>query len=143
MELSESSTEELVKRFGDEYERYWILSNGLTLEESRGETGRKDLEQKRLCRLITEEIHSRSSEEILKLKVLLDDPRPGVRLMAARALQAYDFDAAVSTYAELAQPNLGPDGYVDPYSARARMALDRFVTEGRAPQKIHPDYVDS
>ena len=80
------TTEELIKLIGDETERYWKLSNKLTVRQSYKTEGRKDLEKLKECHRLWSEVLSRPSEEYLKAQVLLSDPRPGVRLSAATEL---------------------------------------------------------
>lgn len=56
MDLKDVRTDELVDRFGDEYEKYWELSNSLALRASKKAKDRKDLYQKGICIDIESEI---------------------------------------------------------------------------------------
>lgn len=133
MNMHAMSTEDLVTLAGNEVEKYWILSNNLTLLESLRDTNRKDLDQAKVCLEIWKAILSRPTEEQLKIRALLSDPRPGVRLEAANMLENIAFSDALPVWRELAQRELTPEGDADVYGAHARIAVERLAEEGRIP----------
>lgn len=130
-DLAVLATEDLVMMFAKETAKYWELSQELTLEESRQNSGRKDLNQAVLCADIKAEILSRSSNEVLKLKGLLQDPHPGVRLRAAGAIEDLAFDDAVATYKDLWECQRDDQGHPNAFGAGAGLALMRLADEGR------------
>lgn len=126
MNLSILPIDDLITLFGNEWDKYFRLVEDLTFKESRKSKNRKDFSQKEICNALRDEISSRPLEQRLRLKELLNDPRPAVKLSAAFALEDIALNDAVNAYRELSlRPNRS-SGLSDIYAARALMSLDRI-----------------
>lgn len=132
---ADMTIDELIKVVGDETERYWKLSDKLTVRQSYKVEGRKDLEKLNECLQLWDELLSRPEEDIRKATNLMNHPGPGVRLDAATRLKDYALDEAVETFRELGKRNRAPDGsfVLDQYGSRARGWLKNLAEKGRIP----------
>lgn len=132
---AEMGTDELILLIAKETERYWKLSDKLTVRQSYKVEGRKDLEKLKECLRLWDELLSRPEEDILRATYLMKHLSPGVRLDAATRLEDYALDEAVETLRELGKRNRAPDGsfVLDQYGSRARGWLENLAERGRIP----------